>query len=44
MFEKFLAVHKVAEKFVMANCSDPKVACQKFSGKDGADGKEADDR
>jgi hypothetical protein len=28
-------IRKVAEKFVMANCYDPKVACQKFSGKRG---------
>ncbi len=38
------AIRKVAEKFVMANCYDPKVACQKFSEKGGGDGEEAGDR
>jgi hypothetical protein len=28
----------------MANCYDPKVACQKFSEKGGDDGEEAGDR
>ena len=37
-------IRKVAEKFVMANCYDPKVACQKFSEKGGDDGEEAVDR
>ncbi|MFZ4557104.1 MAG: hypothetical protein ACOYN8_12130 [Pseudanabaena sp.] len=36
-------IRKVAEKFVMANCYDRKVACQKFSGKRGDDGGEAGD-
>jgi putative transposase len=37
-------IRKVAEKFVMANCYDPKVACQKFSENGGDDGDEAGDR
>ena len=37
-------IRKVAEKFVMANCYDPKVACQKFSENEGGDGEEAGDR
>ena len=37
-------IGKVAEKLVMANCYDSKVACQKFSEKGGGDGEEAGDR
>ena len=37
-------IRKVAEKFVIANCYDPKVACQKFSEKRGDDEGEAGDR
>ncbi len=37
-------IRKVAEKFVMANCYDPKVACQKFSDKSGDEDRSAGDR
>ena len=35
---------QLSQKFVMANCYDPKVACQKFSENGGDDGEEAGDR
>ncbi len=35
---------KSSEKFVMANCYDPKVVCQKFSENGSGDGEKAGDR
>ncbi|HBC42197.1 MAG TPA: hypothetical protein DCZ88_09950 [Pseudanabaena sp.] len=37
-------IRKVAEKFVMANCYDPKIASQKFSDNDDSAGEEAGHR
>ena len=44
LFSIYLLTFKTVSTEIMANCYDPKVACQKFSEKGGDDGEEAGDR